>query len=47
MINVYTVVFFGYRHIDNIIKTEKLLESYIRRLINEKEYVAFFGRTKW
>ena len=38
---IYSVVFFGHRYVDNIIKVEKLLEEQIRKLIDEKEYVDF------
>ena len=41
MLEIYTVVFFGHRYIDNLLKVEELLEEQIRKLINEKEYVDF------
>ena len=41
MLDVYTVAFFGHRYIDNPLKVEELLETKIRKLINEKEYVEF------
>ncbi len=41
MLDIYTVVFFGHRYIDNPFKVEELLEEQIRKLINEKEYVNF------
>lgn len=41
MLDVYTVAFFGHRYIDNPLKVEELLETEIRKLINEKEYVEF------
>ena len=41
MLNIYTVAFFGHRYIDNPLKVEELLETKIRKLINEKEYVEF------
>ena len=41
MIEIFTVVFFGHRYIDNPLKVEELLEEQIRKLINEKEYVDF------
>lgn len=41
MLDIYTVVFFGHRYIDNPFKVEELLEEQIRKLINEKEYVDF------
>ena len=41
MLNVYTVAFFGHRYIDNPLKVEELLETEIRKLIDENEYVDF------
>ena len=41
MLDVYTVAFFGHRYIDNPLKVEELLETKIRKLINEKEYIEF------
>lgn len=41
MLNIYTVVFFGHRNIDNPFEIEKLLEKHIRKLIAEHEYVDF------
>ena len=41
MLDIFTVVFFGHRYIDNPLKVEELLEEHIRKLINEKEYVDF------
>lgn len=41
MLDVYTVAFFGHRYIDNPLKVEELLETEIRKLINEKEYIEF------
>ena len=41
MINIFTVAFFGHRYVDNIVKTEKLLEEQIRKLIDENDYVNF------
>ena len=38
---IYSVAFFGYWYVDNIIKVENLLEGQIRRLIDENEYVDF------
>lgn len=35
------LLFFGHRYIDNPLKVEELLETKIRKLINEKEYVEF------
>ena len=35
------LLFFGHRYIDNPLKVEELLETEIRKLINEKEYVEF------
>ena len=41
MLDIFTVAFFGHRYIENLFKTEELLEEQIRMLINEKEYVDF------
>ena len=41
MLDIFTVVFFGHRYIDNPFKVEELLEEQIGKLINEKEYVDF------
>ncbi len=41
MLNIYTVAFFGHREIENIDKTEKLLEEQIKKLLWEHEYVDF------
>ena len=41
MLNIFTVAFFGHRYVDNIIKVENLLETQIRKLVDEKEYVDF------
>lgn len=41
MLDIFTVVFFGHRYIDNPLKVEELLEEQIRKLIDEKEYVDF------
>ncbi len=41
MLEVFTVAFFGHRHIDNPFKVEELLEEQIRKLVGEKEYVEF------
>ena len=41
MLEIYSVVFFGHRYIDNPLKVEELLEEHISKLINEKEYVDF------
>ena len=35
------LLFFGHRYIDNPLKVEELLETKIRKLINEKEYIEF------
>ena len=35
------LLFFGHRYIDNPLKVEELLETEIRKLINEKEYIEF------
>ena len=41
MLDVFTVVFVGHRYVDNILKVEGLLEEYIRKFIDENEYVDF------
>ena len=41
MLEIFTVVFFGHRYIDNPLKVEELLEEQIRKLIDENEYVEF------
>lgn len=41
MLDIYTVAFFGHRHIDNFFKVEEKLEELIRGLIDSKEYVDF------
>lgn len=41
MLDIYTVAFFGHRHIDNPFKVEELLKEQIQKLISEKEYVDF------
>lgn len=41
MLSIFTVAFFGHRYVDNIIKVENLLETQIRKLVDEKEYVDF------
>lgn len=41
MMEIYTVAFFGHRYIDNILRTEELLEDQIRKLLKEHEYVEF------
>ncbi len=41
MLEIFTVVFFGHRYIDNPLKVEELLEEQIRKLIEENEYVDF------
>ena len=38
---IFSVAFFGHRHIDDLIKVETLLEEQIQILIAEKEYVDF------
>lgn len=39
--NTYTVSFFGHKIIENVLYTEQQLETLIRRLLLEKEYVEF------
>ena len=41
VLEIFTVVFFGHRYIDNPFKVEELLEEHIRKFIDEKEYVDF------
>jgi len=41
MLKIFTVAFFGHRHIKNIAQTEKILEEQILKLIDENEYVDF------
>ena len=41
VLEIFTVVFFGHRYIDNPLKVEELIEEQIRKFINEKEYVDF------
>ena len=41
MLEIYTVAFFGHRYIDDILKVEEQLEDYIRKLLQEHEYVDF------
>ena len=40
-LNVYTVSFFGHRHIENPLSIEKKLESIISSLLLQKAYVEF------
>lgn len=39
--NVFTVSFFGHRHIDNAIPVERKLEELVLELLRSKEYVEF------
>jgi len=39
--DIFTVVFFGHRYIDNPFKIKARLEEEIRRLLSEHEYVDF------
>ena len=39
--NVFTVSFFGHRHIDNPFEIEEQLERIIREIISTKEYAEF------
>ena len=41
MFSVYTVCFFGHRHIDDFSLVEQRIEALINRLLNEHEYVEF------
>lgn len=38
---LFTVAFFGYRYVDNILAVEDKLEDIILSLMREKEYVDF------
>ena len=47
MIDVFTVSFFGHRHIDNYFAVEKKLEELVRKLLTSKNYVEFLiGRDR-
>lgn len=39
--NTYTVSFFGHRQLENAIELEQKLETVVRQLLLEKEYVEF------
>ena len=41
MLHIFTVAFFGHRHLDDLIKMENILAKQIRKLIDENEYVEF------
>ena len=41
MLDIFSVAFFGHRYVTDILKVENSLEDYIRKLIDEKEYVEF------
>lgn len=41
MLDIYTVSFFGHRHIDDLSEVERRLEQAITELISTKEYVDF------
>lgn len=41
VLEIFTVAFFGHRHIYKPLRVEELLEKFIRKLIDEKEYVDF------
>ena len=41
MLDIYTVAFFGHRHIDNMFRVQEKLEGHIRQLLNKYEYVDF------
>ena len=41
VLEIYSVVFFGHRYIDDPFKVEELLEEQICKLIDENEYVEF------
>ena len=39
--NIFTVTFFGHRHLSNQFEIEERLDSILRDLINTKEYIEF------
>lgn len=39
--DVFTVSFFGHRHVTDALKIEQRLETHIRQILLEKEYVEF------
>ena len=41
MLTTYTVSFFGHRFIEDSLRIEQYLETLIRKLLKEKEYVEF------
>ena len=41
MLNIFTIAFFGHRYLNDIMAVEGRLETQIRKLINEHEYVEF------
>lgn len=41
MLNVYSVAFFGHRHIENVFEVTEKLQRVIRELMSENEYVEF------
>ena len=41
MLSVYTVCFFGHRHIDDFSLVEQKIEALIDKLLNEHEYIEF------
>lgn len=41
MLNVYSVAFFGHRHIENVFEVTQKLQRVIRELMSENEYVEF------
>lgn len=41
MLDIYTVAFFGHKHINNFFKIEAQLDTIIEELIQEKPYVEF------
>ena len=41
MLEIYTVSFFGHRQIEDVFSLERQTESLIRKLLFEREYVAF------
>ena len=41
MLNIYTVAFFGHRHIENALEIEEKLEKIIYKLMNQDGYIEF------
>ena len=41
MLDVYSVAFFGHRRLDDSLETEKRLQTAIKKILSESEYVEF------